>query len=298
MKPAIIVHGGAGRWPEHVDDAKCDVLRHAAQVGWDIMHRGGSALDAVEKSVNILEDDPLFNAGMGSTPTIDGTIELDALCIDAASYNFGAVAGVKRVANAISLARLVMEKTDHNFIIGTGAEELAIRYGTPLIPNLALMTDSSIEFFRQRARAKAGDTVGAVAIDAAGNIAVGTSTGGTGGKLPGRVGDVPVFGAGGYADKDYGGASATGHGEYSLRTLITRYAVDRITAGSDAQSAAEEAMIHIDRFFDPSLTGIIVVDKQGNIGAAHTTEKLGIGWIDAQGKPQANVRGGLAHITQ
>lgn len=294
MQPAIIVHGGAWDWPDELDGPKTEHLRQAARIGWDILKNGGSALDAVEAAAFYLEDIPLFDAGTGSHLNADGVVEMDALIVDGHTRNFGAVASVQRVRNPITLARKVMDETAYNFFAGAGADKLAIEMGLPTVPNISLVSEEELALFRQgKTPTEAHDTVGAVAIDSQGHIAAATSTGGTPHKPAGRVGDSPLYGAGGYADDAYGAAGATGKGEHSARVLLSRYAVDQIAAGMDAQAAAEAAMDHIDSVFATSMVGLIVVDHDGRLGAAHTTPKMAVGWIDADGEAQASVRGGL-----
>lgn len=288
----MIVHGGAGSWPDHEDEGKHASLIKASSTGWQILQDGGSALDAVEKAVNIMEDEPLFDAGHGSHLNSEGVAQMDAIIVDAPSRNFGAIAGVEKIQYPISLARKVMEETTHNFIIGQGAEQFAREMGFELLPNSWFITDAEWQRFREKAGAGTSDTVGAVAIDSEGKIAVATSTGGTFFKHPGRVGDAPLFGSGAYGDT-YGGVSATGVGEHSMRVLLSKYVVDQIFGGNDAQAAADLSMRYIDTVFEKSNVGVIVIDHNGKLGAAHTTEKLACGWIDENGKPQASMKGGL-----
>lgn len=291
-KPALIVHGGAGSWNDNEDEPKIESLKKAISIGWEIIEAGGSALDAVEKATNWMEDDPLFDAGTGSYLNQDGVVQMDAIIIDPTKHNFGAVAGVERVRYPISLARKVMEETKNNFVVGAGADALAAKMGIPLVPNLSLATEREIEMFRKKITPQVSDTVGAVAIDKAGKLAVATSTGGTAFKISGRVGDAPIFGAGGYAD-EFGGTSATGEGEYSLRTMLSKRVVDYIAAGKDAQAAAEAAMAYVDSIFGKVSLGVIVIDMQGRLGAAHSSEKIACGWMDENGLPQATMRGGI-----
>jgi beta-aspartyl-peptidase (threonine type) len=293
MIPTIIVHGGAGWWADEQDAPKSDYIIEAMKVGCDILNRGGSALDAVEKAVNVLEDAPIFDAGRGSHLNIEGMVQMDAIIIDARTRDFGAVAGVEQVRYPISLARRVMQDTEHKFIVGAGAEKLALQLGIPLVPNMWFVTDEELTNYRNRVASQTYDTVGAVAIDANGNIAAATSTGGTSHKLPGRVGDAPLFGAGGYADNDFGGTSATGVGENSMRILLSKYVVDQIGLGKDAQAASVAGLEYANRFFEDSQLGVITVDKQGRVGAAHTTDKLACGWVDANGNPCASMKGGI-----
>lgn len=291
MKPALIVHGGAWDWPDVKDTPKGESIKKALAIAWEILQKGGTALEAVEKAINWLEDDPLFDAGTGSHLNAEGVVEMDAILIDAAKRNFGAVAGVSRVRYPISLARLVLEQTEHNFFVGANADALAARLGMPLVPNITLVSDEELEAYRRKDTSGAWDTVGAVALDKNGNLAVGTSTGGTPMKAAGRVGDSPLFGAGGYAD-EFGGASATGKGEHAMRVLLSRSVVDEIRHGKTAPAAAEAAMSYIESVFNESMVGTIVMDKDGNIGAAHTTPKMAYGWVDENGQIQVSMKAG------
>jgi L-asparaginase / beta-aspartyl-peptidase len=291
MKPALIIHGGAWDWPDEQDKPKAESIKQALAIGWEILQEGGTALTAVEKAINWLEDDPLFDAGTGSHLNAEGIVEMDAIIIDAEKRNFGAVAGVSRVRYPISLARLVLEETDHNFFVGSNADALAARLGMALVPNIALVSDAELAAYRRKDTSGASDTVGAIALDKYGHLAVGTSTGGTPLKAAGRVGDSPLFGAGGYAD-DYGGASATGKGEHAMRVLLSRSVVDEIRYGKAAQSAADSAMRNIEAVFSPSMVGAIVMDKDGNLGAAHTTPKMAYGWVDEAGAICVSMKSG------
>jgi beta-aspartyl-peptidase (threonine type) len=290
MKPALIVHGGAGAWDDSEDASKAPFLEEAVSVGWKILLAGGSALEAVEKAVNVLEDAPVFDAGIGSHLNAEGIVEMDAIICDGTSHNFGAVAGVQRVRYPISLAHRVMTHTPHNFFVGQGADALGRTLGLEIVPNVALVTPQEWQNFINRRPPSPTGTVGAVAIDEHGNIAAATSTGGTPLKMPGRVGDSPVYGAGGYADTAWGGASATGWGENILRVMLTRYAVDQIEQGMTAQQAADAAIAHINARFNPSMAGLIVVDKDGRIGYAHSTPKIAVSWLAEDGRVHTAMR--------
>ena len=208
----------------------------------------------------------------------DGIVEMDALIIDAGKRNFGAVGAVQRVRYPISLARKVLEETDQNFYVGSGADALAGRLGMPLVPNISLVTETEqANFFAQRTDG-ASDTVGAIAMDNTGNIAVATSTGGTPLKPMGRIGDSPLFGAGGYAD-EYGGAGATGKGENAMRVLLSKHVVDEIRQGKNAQAAAEASMDYIESVIPNSMIGTIVIDKDGNLGADTYIPEISL-WLD------------------
>lgn len=292
MPLRLIVHGGAWDWDDALDAPKSQSIIKAVEIGWKVLKSGGTALDAVEKAVNCLEDDPLFDAGTGSHLNADGIVEMDAIIIDARQRNFGAVGAVRRVRYPISLARKVLEETDQNFFVASGADALAYRLGMPIVPNISLVTETEkANFFAQRTDG-ASDTVGAIAMDDTGNIAVATSTGGTPLKPAGRIGDSPLFGAGGYAD-EFGGAGATGKGENAMRVLLSKYVVDEICRGKNARDAALSSMEYIESVIPNSMIGTIVIDKDGTIGAAHTAPKLACGWVDEQGVAQASMRGGV-----
>jgi beta-aspartyl-peptidase (threonine type) len=296
MKPAILTHGGAGGWENSDDPRVLEGMRHATAAGWEVLSKGGAALEAVEKAVNVLEDDPHFDAGYGSFLNQSGEVEMDALIVDGSTLKFGAVAAVQHVRYPITLARLVLTQTPHCFFVGAGADKLAAELGLPIVSNLEMVTNEILEAFRQRKekQPQPTGTVGAVAIDAHGHVASATSTGGTPNKPKGRVGDSPMFGAGGYADDGSGAASTTGVGENVMRMLLSKYAVDQIAAGRSAQDAATQAVRHMLSRFERAETGIIVVDKDGNIGAANCTNKMPIGWVDANGIIQASMGMGIA----
>jgi L-asparaginase / beta-aspartyl-peptidase len=287
--PSLIIHGGAWDWDNNEDAPKSAYLKQAVEAGWRVLSQGGSALLAVEKAVNVLEDAPLFDAGTGSHLNADGVVETDAIIVDGTTINFGAVAGVQRVRYPVSLAHKVMTETPHNIFVGHGADELAKRVGVEVVPNVALVTPQEWQNFVNRDTSGASDTVGAVAIDIHGNIAAATSTGGTPLKMPGRVGDSPIFGAGAYADSQFGAASATGKGENILRVLLSKYAVDLMERGADAQTAADEAIAYINTRFEVSMTGIIVLDKHGKVGYAHSTPKIAVAWMGEDGQIHAEM---------
>jgi beta-aspartyl-peptidase (threonine type) len=295
IEPKIIVHGGAGPWTDDRRDEVLAGVRTAVKRGADVLHRGGSALDAVEAATIVLEDHPLFDAGIGSFLNDHGEVEMDALITDGSSIRFGAVAGVRRVLNPIILARHVMTHTRHCFFVAEGAEDLAVSLGMHLVPNLTFITDEELAAFRryaaeQEAHALDLGTVGAVAIDAGGHIASATSTGGMRFKKRGRVGDSPIFGAGGYSDDRYGAASATGVGENIMRFFLSKHAVDALVDGITAQAAAETAISYLASQIATPEVGLIIVDAAGRIGAAHSTGGMPVGWIDRDGQPQAAMR--------
>src|SRR4029453_9392010 len=235
-RPAIIVHGGAGRIRDEELPQRLEGCKQAARPGWEMLKKGGAALDAVEAAVVGLEDNPLFNAGTGSTLNSLGKIEMDAAIMEGHSLRAGAVAAVSGVKNPIKLARRVLEDGRHILLAGEGALLFARQIGFRECAPESLIVESE----KKRWQSKHG-TVGAVAFDSAGRLAVATSTGGILNKLPGRVGDSPLIGCGTYAD-DYGAASCTGQGEAIIRTVLGKSAVDLLKAGVDRQSAAEQAV--------------------------------------------------------
>lgn len=291
-RPALIVHGGAGNWTNFDETAVLNGVRAAALAGSEILRAGGSAVEAVEQAAILLEDDPLFDAGYGSFVNLEGEVEMDALITDGRDIRFGAVAAVRRVRHAITLARLVMTRTENCFFAGDGADQLAAELGLPLIPNIDLVTKKEFALFRQREaerlpRAGLGTgTIGAAAVDSTGHVASATSTGGTPDKRKGRVGDSPIFGAGGYADDAYGAASATGRGEQIMRFFLCKQAVEAIS-GQHAQQAAQAAMQSFAARVPNPEAGLILVGADGSLGAVHTTPAMPTAWVTADGQVSA-----------
>ena len=292
VTPRILVHGGAGEWKTKDHNLTMEAIRKATTIGWKILSGGDSALDAVEKVVMYLEDNPLFDAGVGSYLNDKGEVEMDALIADGSTQNFGAVAAVKHVRHPVLLARLVMSETNNCFFVGDGADQLAAEFGIPLIPNLELVTDLELSSFkRKRNDAEKLGTVGAVALDKAGRLAAATSTGGMPYKKKGRVGDSPIFGAGGYADA-FGASSGTGRGEDMMRLLLCKYVVDQAAGGLDAQDAADAAMAYYRARIPKPEGGLIIIDQYGGLGAAHITAFMPVGWADADGNIQVVMKPG------
>ena len=275
--PSIIVHGGAGPVKDDSLAARLAGCEAAAQAGWKILQRGGSAVDAAEAAVIVLEDNPLFNAGTGSTLNSLGKIEMDAAVMEGRSLRAGAVAAVSGVKNPIQLARRVMDDGRHVMLAGEGALLFARQIGFPECPPESLI----VERERRRWESRHG-TVGCVAFDASGNLAAATSTGGIFNKLPGRVGDSPLIGCGTYAD-DYGAASCTGEGEAIIRLLLAKSVVSYLQEGSEAMKAAELAMTDLDDDRIRGMGGIILLDRFGKIGYARNTTHMPVCWITAAG---------------
>ncbi len=280
MAIAIIVHGGAWDIPPALHADHVVGCRAAAEAGWAILARGGSALDAVEAAVRIMEDHPVFDAGAGSHLNADGFVELDAGMMDGRTLMAGAVASVKRVANPISLARRVLHDSPHVFLTGEGAERFAAAAGLPLCEPAELVVARELALWEARRRTKderrkefGADTVGAVALDAAGDLAVGNSTGGTFFKYPGRVGDTPIIGCGLYADNTLGAAACTGVGEQIMKTVLAKTTVDQIALLGNALTAANVAIAYFRHRVDGQ-GGVICVSPAGQIGFAHSTPYL------------------------
>jgi beta-aspartyl-peptidase (threonine type) len=281
VKLGIVVHGGAGphRPDDDVEGAKRGCLL-AARAGYAVLSRGGTALDAVEAAVRVLEDDPVFNAGIGSAMTSEGRCELDASIMSGATLAAGAVASVTCFQNPITLARKVMEETPHVLLVGPGAEAFGREQRLPTVDNARLVTEGARRELAEH-RVSQG-TVGAVAIDASGHLAAATSTGGTTGKRPGRVGDSPLIGCGTYADDKKGAVSCTGLGEAIIRATLARQAADLAGTGVDGFVAARQAVASLSRAHGAA--GLILVTPSGQLAWAFSTQRLSRAWVNADGE--------------
>ena len=278
MTIAIVVHGGAGAWElseEEMQTAVSDCNR-AAQAAYKLLKAGKSALDAVETAVNILEDAPLLDAGRGSFLNTDGDIEMDALIMDGRTLDIGAIAAIQRVQHPISLARRVMSDSPHNFFVGDGADAFAESINFPRCE----VADLLVEI--KTMSGAIGDTVGAVALDADGNLAVATSTGGTPDKLPGRVGDSPLVGSGGYADNWTAATSATGYGEALMKVVISKTTCDFVGTGLSAQAACDAA-IRLLQERTGGEGGLIAIDQRGNVGVSFNTLAMPHAFVNGNG---------------
>jgi len=293
-KPVIVVHGGAGNWhPERVNPG-IEGVKKAAKTGFDIMLNGGSALDAVVEAVAVMEDEGVFNAGYGSALTIEKTVEMEASVMEGENLKAGAAGLLRDIRNPVRLARIVMEHTDHVFVVGEGAEKLArlfnlerrnpitelrLKYyeqqrqalleGKFELPKLASLVKEHPELFEL-------ETVGAVALDKRGNVAAATSTGGFPLKLPGRIGDSPLIGCGTYADNCSGACSATGVGEIAIRLCLAKTVCNYMESGKTAQEAVEAAIKLVNERMAGTYNamGLIAVSVKGDIGAAHNSKHL------------------------
>ena len=308
-KIGIVIHGGAGTMdrskitPER-EKLYREGLERALLAGYEILGRGGSSLDAVEAAVCDLEDNPLHNAGKGAVFTRAGTNELDSAIMDGKTLSAGAVASVKHVRNPVRLARYVMEKTPHVMVVGEGADALAKEAGIDVVDQKYFFTQERWDALQrikegQSAAAKAGKqyiikdedlhgTVGAAALDAAGNLAAATSTGGTTDKRPGRVGDSPLIGAGTYANNATCAISGTGDGEYYIRSSVA-HDVSALMEyrGLSLKDAAQTVLDKVAKLGGTG--GLIAIDRNGNIALPFNTAGMYRGYIDANGKPVVEI---------
>ena len=266
---AIVIHGGAGtvireNTPKVLQEKYENKLREALEVGYSILENGGNSVDAVEKTIKILEDSELFNAGKGSVLTNEETVEMDASIMTGNDQNAGAVATLKTIKNPISAARAVMEKSNHVFLSGKGAENFAKEIGLETVNNNYFITQSQLNQIRKIKENKYG-TVGCVALDKSGNITAGTSTGGMMNKKWNRIGDVPVIGAGTYANNKTCGISATGWGEFFIRNVVA-YDISAMMEYQN-KSIEEAAKISIfEKVGEMGATGgVIGIDKNGTV---------------------------------
>ena len=317
-------------------------IANALAAGWAVLSKNGSALDAIEAAITIMEDDDTFDAGRGSFLTRDGRVQLDALMMDGGTMRAGGVACVERLRNPIQAARLVLDKSPHVYFVGTGAERFATQHGMRLVDNTELIVPRERERLMRFQQAElaghpdttfsgnaeftanpaltstdpalaqtaldteveqglAGearivnptlhshDTVGAVALDAHGNLAAGTSTGGTLSKAPGRVGDSSLIGCGCYADNESAAVSLTGWGEPIMKLVLGKWAVDRVQSGETPQQAASAAIEYLFNRLGGH-GGIILLGPDGSVGLAHNTPRMAWGIATAEGQQLGTTR--------
>jgi beta-aspartyl-peptidase (threonine type) len=303
---ALIAHGGAGRWRPGSDDDATEGLRAAVEAGRAILAGGGRALDAVCATVAMLEDNPIYNAGTGAVLNFDGFCEMDACVMESRESRVGAVSGLQRVKNPVLVARKVMEETDHVMLTGDGAQRFARVMGFP--DHDPVTPERRADWFDKRNRIDevlgehalkmrrflkdhpeyAGGTVGAAAVDASGVLAAATSTGGVTLKMVGRVGDSPVPGAGNYASRHVA-ASATGTGEFVLRSLATRAVAERVERGASLTEALAAVLGQLGEDFDADV-GLIAVDRDGTPVAMHRTRDMPHAFFSGNGAVVSRMR--------
>ncbi|WP_128255663.1 isoaspartyl peptidase/L-asparaginase family protein [Falsirhodobacter deserti] len=305
MTPVIALHGGAGTILRHKMTPELEGEYHAAlraclQAGLDVLRANGSALDAVTASVMALEDDPLFNAGRGAVFTTDATHEMDAAVMEGASRRAGAISGICGPRHPVLAARAVMERTEHVLLSGEGARHFVKGAGLEMMPADWFGTEARRKALRaemerrERGEADDGDparkhgTVGAVALDAQGHLAAATSTGGMTAKMPGRVGDSPIIGAGTWADDETVAISATGHGEYFIRWAVGHEIDARMRwAGQDLQTAAGGVVEELGRIGGSG--GLVAVDRLGNICLPFNSPGMYRAWCGRDGQIRTSI---------
>ncbi len=285
---SLLVHGGAWEIPDDAVAAHRRGVLKAVKAGWTVLSGGGGAADAVERAVMAMEDDETFNAGRGSVLNAAGEIEMDASMMEGKTFRAGAVAALQHIAHPVSVARLIMEKSEHVLLVGLGAARFAREHGISPGGKDDLITGEQLARWRQaqeEPRTSAGrksprkgqrghDTVGAVALDRRGHIVAAASTGGTPNKYPGRVGDSPLVGCGVYADDNIGGAVATGEGEHIIRVVLVKFVIDAMERNGGDPEAAARAGIEILGRKVQGRGGIIVLNKNGQISVACNTSRM------------------------
>ena len=284
---AIVLHGGAG-WFENMPEGQVEGimkgLEDSMNIGYEILINGGSSLDAVEQAIIHLENDPLFNAGKGAVYTSELRQELDASIMHGLNNDAGAVASVTNVKNPISLARYVMENTDHVMFSSRGAERVAKDAGLDIVyPSYFYQKDRLDDAKRIKKERNKMGTVGVVAIDMEGNITAGTSTGGMTNKMPGRIGDSPIIGAGTWAENNVCGVSATGHGEYFIRFNVANEICDLIKYQSKNVNEAAEIVIEKLKSIGAD-GGVIVLDSEGNAAMTFNTPAMARAYKNSKGE--------------
>jgi beta-aspartyl-peptidase (threonine type) len=294
-KAVLVIHGGAG-WisrgsvTDSMEQAYSNTLKEALLKGRSVIQKGGSSVDAVQTAIEYLEDSPLFNAGKGSVFTFNETNEMDSAIMDGATGAAGAATGISTIKNPIQVARAVLDHSVHVFLSGQGAEEFALEQGLKQVDSSYFFTQKNYdELLRVKASMKAVTqaklgTVGAVALDQQGNLAAGTSTGGMTNKRYGRIGDVPVIGAGTYAENGVCGISATGHGEYFIRNVVAHDIAARMKyAGHSIEKASIEVIAALKE--KGGSGGVIGLDSQGHVVMPFNTPGMFRGYITLDGSP-------------
>ena len=311
----IVIHGGAGTilkknlTPE-LEKEYTKVLNDALETGYAILEKGGSAVDAVEAAIKIMEDSPLFNAGKGSVFTHDGKNEMDAAIMDGKTLLAGSVAGVRTIKNPVSAAKMVMLKSEHVMMVGKGAELFAQQNGCEIVDTTYFFTqkrwdqlqdaiksekvaldhsDTTSYVFPDEFNDKKFGTVGAVALDKNGNLAAATSTGGMTNKKYGRVGDAPIIGAGTYANNKTCAISCTGHGEYFIRNVVAYDVSSQMEYGNKTLKEASDETVMKKLLAQKGEGGLIAIDKDCNIAMPFNTEGMYRGFKTSDGKSDVQI---------
>ena len=300
--PILLVHGGAWAIPDDMVQAHLNGVRNALAAGWNVLTRGGSAVEAVEAAVMVLENDDTFDAGRGSFLNRDGKVQLDAMVMEGHTLRAGGVGCVERLKNPIRAARKVLEDSPHVYFVGEGAERFAEEHGIALIDNRELVTEREVQRLKAAkdqvqlhvpsefvgdSALQSHDTVGAVALDVHGNLAGATSTGGTLNKAPGRVGDSSLIGCGCYADNESAAVSTTGWGEAMMKLVLGKWACDCVFSGTAPRQAAEKALARMKSRLNGH-GGMILLGPDGRYGIAHNTPRMA--WaMRSVGEEQAGI---------
>lgn len=272
---SIILHGGASSFSPEKRNAVQKATAFIIKEGYQLLMEGCPALDTVEQVIKLLENDPLFDAGTGSSPNVEGEIEMDAIIVDGKTLNFGAVGGIKNVRNPVAVARRVMEATGHCFLAGEGASRFALAQEFEYVATSVLKGKKSEN--------EGIETVGAIALDREGNIAAASSTGGAPAKMPGRIGDSPLIGCGTVADNLSGAVLASGLGEPLMKIRMADYVLGLLQNGMEPVKAARQAIQYLHDRVD-GRGGLICMNKNGEIGYAFNTPHMAIALIDGNGK--------------
>ena len=295
---AIVIHGGAGtilkeNMSNELENAYKDKMKEALEAGYYILKTKGTSIDAVEAAINILEDSELFNAGRGSVLSNKEEVEMDASIMTGHNLNAGAISGIKHIKNPISLARKVMEESEHVFLSGEGAEDFAVSKGFETVENDSFITERRLNSVRNaKKRDSIQDnkfgTVGCVALDKFGNITSGTSTGGMTNKKWNRIGDVPIIGAGTYANNNTCGISSTGWGEYFIRNVVAYDISSQIEyLKIDINQAAKNTLKKVKDLGGSG--GVIGIDSNGNIMMDFNTQGMYRGYINSDGETKIEI---------
>lgn len=286
---AIVIHGGAGnvtreRITPDLDKQYRDALTEALNTGAEILKAGGTALEAVEKTVRVMEDNPLFNAGKGAVFTHEGKNELDAAIMDGSSLAAGSVAGVTDIKNPITAARYVMTNSNHVLLTGAGASQFAKEQGLEIVPPSYFYTESRYNELQRILKSEKNGTVGCCALDKNGNLAAGTSTGGMTNKRYNRVGDAPIIGAGTYANNNTCAVSATGHGEYFIRWTVAHDISALMEYKGLSLEEAANLVVNDKLVKAGGSGGVVSVDKYGNVSMPFNSTGMFRGYATADGK--------------
>ncbi|MEM7659470.1 MAG: isoaspartyl peptidase/L-asparaginase [Bacteroidota bacterium] len=304
----LVIHGGAGAMKRSLMSEEQEQqyragLQAALDAGESVLEAGGTSMDAVETTIRVMEENPLFNAGKGAVFTNAETVELDASFMDGKSGHAGAVAGVKTVRHPISAARLVMDSSEHVMMAGSGAEQFAAAHELEMVDNAFFQTPRRLQQVRNMKAKEAGEsldkqeepvlkkhgTVGAIALDKYGNLAAGTSTGGMTNKRFGRVGDSPIIGAGTYADNATCAVSCTGHGEFFIRNVIAYQIAAQMEYAGKSVGDAANFMIHENLQTKGGTGGLIALDAKGNIAMPFNTDGMFRAFVNSKGETEVAI---------